>query len=223
MQRGFLCVLGMIAAVLWWPGGALAESINIDFWNARGTPSSAFGGAAGQPGTWASITSTGITSNLPGLDGSPTDVSLSLASPGALSMGTGGTSGALGALLDDNFFTSVGNSSGWTVTLSGIDPGTYDVYVYAPANTSVSTGAYTINGVPMPSLPGADPLTSFVLGTNYDVLSGLSVSGGTITLSSSDPWYVGLSGIQVVIPEPGTALLLAAGLAVLAVRRRARA
>ena len=220
MQRGFLCVLGLIAAVLMGPGGARAESINIDFSGSRGTPNSAFGGAAGQPGTWTSITSTGNTWNLPGLDGSATDVYLNLS--GFMSTtGTGGNSGALAALLDDNFLTN--DDNGWTVTLNNIDAGTYDVYVYAPGNTSVSTGAYTINGVPMSSLPGADNQTSFVLGTNYDVLSGLSVSGGTITLSSSDPLHVGLAGLQLMIPEPGTALLLAAGLAVLAGRRRARA
>ncbi len=224
MQRGILFILGLVAAVLLWSGGAFAESINIDFGPQRGFPSSSFGGAAGQPGTWANITSPGTIANLPGLNGSPTDVSQELSSAGNITTnGAGGSSGALGPLLDDNFFTQDGNDSGWTLTLSNIDAGTYDVYVYAPGNDQVSTGAYTINGVAMPSLPGADALESFALGTNYDVLSGLSVTGGTITLSSGDPSYVGLAGLQVVIPEPGTALLLAAGLALIAVRRRARA
>jgi len=131
-------------------------------------------------------------------------------------------------LLIDNFLADSGSS--WTATFSGLSNGTCDVYYYAPRHPSVSTGPFAINGTAVTSLPGN--LTFLAQGLSYDLLTSVSVTGGTMTFQSTgSSGYRGLSGVQIieqyapnVIPEPSTfviwSLLGFAGIAVGWRRRR---
>jgi hypothetical protein len=220
--RVFLLVLVLL------PGSALGESLNIDFGDVAGTLplGSDFGAASGQTGAWNTINAIGTTSGLLALDGSTTDVNLTL---GPEIVNPGGASGLLTGdlnLLMADFFFESSDADLWNVTLSGIDPGVYDVYVYAPANISAlqGTGSFTINGNPMSDIPGTG-IVNFIQGVNFEILSGLSVTEGSIAFESteSSERFLGLSGVQLVqttVPEPATGLVLASGLAALAIRRR---
>jgi hypothetical protein len=186
-------------------GHAAAEALNVDFGD-QGSATEllgpGFAGAAGQAGAWNTITAAGPTP-LAGLDGLPTDVVLTLA-PDEPVLNPDGSSAALTGdlkLLMADFFFENASDAFWSVTLTGIDPGLYDLYVYAPANLSslIATGTFTINGVSMNDLPGSAN-SAFLLGTNYAVLSGLAVQNGTLTLQSTEAStrYLGLSGLQLV-------------------------
>jgi len=202
---------------------ALAESINIDFGDGfASTLGDSFGAAADQLGRWNTIDSIGTTSPLLGLDGSATDVSLDLVGPADVGETSAWLTGDLALLMSDSFLTDLNlpAPTPWTVTLTGIDDGVYDIYVYAPSSSLIRTGPYTINGFALSDVNGS-PIASFVEGTNYGLLSGLSVTGGSIILeSTATSGSVGLAGIQLVqVPEPATTLLLVMGLALLAARR----
>ncbi len=223
----------VLLATMPWPSAALAESINIDFGDLAG-PSPLgpdFGAASGQTGAWNSITAVETTLNLVGLDGSATDLTLTLGPASVNPSGASGlVTGETGLLLSDFFFEG-SETDFWFVVIRGIDPGVYDVYVYAPANNSSQqgTGDYSINGIPMSDIPGSG-LQNFIprenmIGVpgNYDVLSDLTVTGGVIGLESNEysTRLLGLSGIQIIAaaPEPATGPLLAFALVALASRR----
>jgi hypothetical protein len=199
-------------------GQAKAELLNIDFGrlNIFGAPSNTYGAASGQTGSWNEITANGLTSNLVGLDGGATDVSLSLSSgePNGYNsppspMPTEGT-----ALMNDYFYSNGGGS--WSVNLSNLNNGVYDIYLYAPANDLVDTGPFSLNGTFYSSFPGnADPET-FVRGVDYDIFR-TTISNGTLSLQASNlPTFGGLAGMQVVeavaTPEPATWAMMGLGL-----------
>jgi hypothetical protein len=190
-------------------GHAAAESLNVDFGDQASATEllgAGFGAASGQTGSWNTISGAGATS-LVGLDGLPTDVVLTLAPPEPV-VNPDGSSAALTGdlkLLMGDFFFEDASDAFWSVTLTGIDSGAYDVYVYAPANLSsaIATGTFTIDGVAMADLPGSAN-SAFLLGTNYAVLSGLVVADGTITIQSTETStrFLGLSGLQLVPVPP---------------------
>lgn len=160
-----------------------------------------FGAAANQAGQWNNILEpiAGLTDT----SNATTSVSLNLAAD-ALHGSWPELSTDLQLLVNDNFFSFDG--SNWTVTLSGLDNGAYNVFYYGPNHPSVVTGAFTINGTGVASITG-DNNTSFVQGTNYDVLNGVSVSNGTLTLTSTDTsGYRGLSGLQLVQTSSASAV-----------------
>lgn len=186
-------------------------SFNIDFGStALTTNNSTFGAAANQPGQWNNITNLGITSNLLDAFNASTSVSLNL-----IAYTPAGFYGFpyddLQRLVVDNFYSNSG--SNWTVTLSGLDNGAYDVFYYGSFHYDVATGAFSINGTNVGSITG-DNYTSLVQGTNWDVLNNVSVTNGTLILTStSTSGYRGLSGLQIVqtssasaVPEPLTIL-----------------
>jgi hypothetical protein len=208
------------------PRTASATALNIDFGSFFGTPSSAYGASANQAGNWNEITTTG-SSNLFDLSGNAlpgTTLSLSLSSPDG--PGFYGTNGYLGpnfgltandqALVGDWFY-AYGN---WTVTLSGLQNGLYNLYVYSGNNPGTAqTGAYSVNGVTEANLIGGDndnsPLED---GVNYAIDSVL-ISNGTLSIDSSGSDYpsTGLAGLQLVpaltaTPLPATLPLFAGGL-----------
>ena len=114
-------------------------------------------------------------------------------------------------MLDDNFFASGGEN--WSLTISGLSNGLYNFYYYAPSNGSVDTGPFTVNGVAAASIAGdnSSPLTE---GLNWEVVSNVSVTNGTITVLSTDTAGIrGLAGLQLaVVPEPSAISLLALGI-----------
>jgi len=189
---------------------AQAASFNIDFGSVWPTTNNTtFGAAANQPGQWNNITTTGTTNDLKDTSNTTTSVSLSLTASAVDGVASLNTSTDLQKLVNDNFYSYPG--SNWNVTLSGLDNGAYNVFYYGASNTFVTTGAFTINGTAVASITG-DNDSSFVQGTNYGVLNGVSVSNGTLTLSSTDTTDGrGLSGLQIVsasaaVPEPLTIL-----------------
>ena len=201
-----------------------AQNFNVDFGDARGTPTSTYGAAAGQVGAWTTIAVTGSAVALKNLDGTAStgQVTLSAQYPG----GTATTrTGDQAALLDDNFFSD--QPASWSVVISGLANGRYSLYYYAPANSLVDTGAFTANGVAAANLTGSS--SGLTRGVDWQVLSGLMVSDGTLTLSETNyPGEIGLAGLQLVgvVPEPSAWVMLSfgavgAGIVVLHRRRHA--
>lgn len=190
--------------------------LNLDFGTEFSVPSSGYGAASGQAGTWNQV---GLgTSALLDATGAA-----SVASVGVAAFTDTGFAGApvddAGELLNDNFFSSGGGS--WSVSVAGLAAGDYAVFLYAPTNGVVSTGAMTVDGIAMASLPG-DSGGNLVLGTSWTGLV-LGFAGGTLEIAGGDPSASGLAGLQVVpLPEPGGAALLASGFAYVALLARRR-
>ena len=215
-----LAALGLVAV----PCPVTAQSLNINFGDYYApNVSSTFAGAAGQAGTWDWITQTGTTAALTGLGGNATGVSLSLTADVA--------DGGFGPhpftdvqdLADSNFFDFGGQGGVWSVSLTGLQSGPYDVYVYAPANIApVYTTAFTLNGTPEAGIPGDKSNgDTLIPGVSYGHYSGVSVgANGTLTLAEigTSSSASGIAGLQIVrhsvpaVPEPSVFVLLGLGL-----------
>jgi len=163
--------------------------LNIDFGAQQPDIPSGYAGAANQSGTWNKISSNS-TNNLVDIDNVSTSISLEVT---AQTLGGYTISGA--DLTSDNFYSS--NGASWKVEITGISNGIYDIYYYAPANTAVSTGSFYINSALQNSISGS---SNNVLsqGTDWDILSGVTVSNSTLTLESYSTSSVrGLAGLQI--------------------------
>jgi hypothetical protein len=115
---------------------ALPQSFNVDVNAALGTPSNAYGAAAGQAGFWNSVDPAGPTFSpapVNGLAGTGTTVTLEFNDnvPQGFSFDNPLTGGDDAALLDD--FDDVGSFSTAKVkyTFANLQNGFYDVFVYA--------------------------------------------------------------------------------------------
>jgi hypothetical protein len=97
-------------------------------------------------------------------------------------------------LLEDNFYSIDGNS--WSANLSGLVSGAYTVFLYAPSNPSVPTGAMTVGNFAVSSIPGSTGST-LIEGTSW-VSAQVTVTDGTLMISGAGASYSGLAGIQVV-------------------------
>ena len=200
-------------------------TFNIDFGVQWGTPAPSFGAAASQSGFWEAITATGTTSNLTDTGGATTSVSLTLSADDPSGNDGDGSTDAR-KLTDDNFYSGSGNS--WSISMANLSDGEYDVYLYAPTHSGVNTGTFTVNGSPVASMPGQDSDTLGPQGTDWDVVGGVSVSGGSLTIeSTSTSSFRGLAGLQLAgggspIPEPNSVALFGVGLGAIALRRRKR-
>jgi hypothetical protein len=207
--------------------GASATLVNIDFGVHVGAVGSAFGGAAGQAGTWNEISTSGPTALADTSGASLVGLALTfgagLTCYGTAACGYSGV-GPTGAsatdterLVNDNFYAAPGVS--WSFTIAGLADGLYDVYYYSPSNQLVTTGTFSINGVGEAAIDNTqlDTMT-LTLGVTHGKAAGISVTGGTMSFistgSTSD--YRGLAGLQLVsatsVPEPATFGLVALAL-----------
>ncbi len=215
------------------PTNSSATSLNIDFnqpIGGPGVPLSTFGGAAAQAGVWNGILGKdGVYSSIVDLSGNVlTGVSVDLG--GSMSItpvaNAPASLGANAALLGDYFFAPsfVPN---WTLQIKGITDGFYDVYVYAPADLSVSTSAWFFSNstTPQKHLNGSVDGT-LDLGIDFLVARTLVTGNALIMSSGVAPagFGIGLAGLQLtfvsVIPLPAALPLFLTGLAGLALFSR---
>ena len=188
-----LCSLALAASAT-----LQAGSLNIDFGSAFAPPSSSYGAAALQAGTWNWITSTGTTNNLLNLSGNPTSVSVNLTAQDITGSWDAGSTNAA-HLRASNFFSS---GAAWSVVFSNLTNGTYSLYYYALTHVALTTGNFTANGVSIPSIKGnfSDSLNQ---GTDWDVDTGIQVTNGSLVLTSDVGGYEGLAGLHFVQVEGG--------------------
>jgi len=184
----------LLALVCFAPA-AWSQGLNLDFGTSYGVPASAYGAAAGQAGNWNQV-GLGV-SGLLDLSGVASSASVNL-----VAFTAGGNTGAVPVnddelLLADNFFTGSGGT--WSVTLSGLSAGDYLVYLYAPSNAAVPSGAMTVGGTAVASIPG-DPGSALVEGTSW-VKTRVCLSGGTLAISGSAN-LSGLAGLQLAPAPP---------------------
>lgn len=206
MKRAFFALAAGCVAV-----PALGQSFNIDFnrtsGNGAGAPSATFGGAAGQAGTWNSITSaTPLTTTLVGLNGAATGVSMTRENTGTfLSRTGGGGSADYAKLIDDIIFISPGDpDTTMSISFSGLANGTYAVFSYGL--DVQSTSAQSVIGVtgstsdnPQLVGDGAPPASQFEF-LHTHALHIVDVAAGAITMTVHADPFVGngvISGIQI--------------------------
>ena len=169
-----------------------AQNLNVDFGSAHGTPSNTFGAASGQVGTWNTL-GLGTTSGLLDITGAATTVAVTVTSQTDTGSSGGSCGGDLGALLDDNFYTS---GATWSVDLSGLTNGNYSVYLYGPNHTGVETGNMVVNGVAVASISGDG--CSFIAGTTHTAIQ-VSVTNGTLSIAGTNiASFAGLGGLQLI-------------------------
>jgi hypothetical protein len=219
---GLIAVTGLFATA----APALASSLYIDFGSSSAAPSSLFGAAAGTAGVWNNVSGLGTVADLFDAFGVRTDVDVTVSAESADGTGGGGTTDAY-RLMQDNFYSTPGKT--WSVWLSGLTDGLYDVYLYEPMNMFLGTGTGAVNGQTFSNINGNFGGT-FIKGGNYLLLSDVLVTNGTLSATGGETGALsGLAGLQLVdrrpspttpVPEPGTLLLLSAGLAAAGVRRR---
>ncbi len=201
----------LLGATLLVASSAEAVVFNIDFGTSYSNPLQDYA-AVGVAGRWNWIQN-GVEKEL--YDGDYTFQ----ATPVMLTVSADdyqGSSLSTDALFSDFFYSNGGSDPSWSVAISGLSDGTYDVYYYAPHHPYAVTGDFTINGVGVSSISGASVAAgSLVKGSSWDVAQGVVVSGGTLTLQAkSMPTadFIGLAGLQIIsIPEPATYAALMGG------------
>lgn len=185
--------LSCLALVLSVAGLAAAQDINVDVGAEFGPPSTAFGGAAGQPGFWNEVGSLGAHGVLD-VSGEATSVTVTLLSESAEGW-AGDGAGDLAKLIGDNSLDCV-DPDEWKVTFDGLADGTYQVYLYAPFNNSVGTGDMMVGDTSVSEIHGAGaPLQE---GVNW-VQATVGVTGGELEIEGQegDAGCVGIAGIQL--------------------------
>ena len=112
-------------------------------------------------------------------------------------------------LLFDNLFSPSGFDEGnWSITLEGLDPAVYDVFLYRAANVGVQTGLMSVNGVVAGNLAAAPtfPVAAVRGETFTSVFTVVGESGVLSIEGAGDGALSGLAGFQVVpAPEPTSA------------------
>lgn len=218
-----------------------AGLINVDFGDKNSTNYSgvpypgAYSGAAviGADGDiWNGVATTSTATSGSGISlvdsqGQATGIQLAYACPQLMRV----TSSNWNALLDDQIGTYNTLGSSLWVTLSDLEPGVYDLYVYGGSiasngnpNTpnaktiglSVQVGDMSYGSV---TLASASTEYAFVEGANYGVFESIVVGSGDILTITGVNQLAGktaaLNGLQLVsasVPEPAPMVLVLGGL-----------
>jgi uncharacterized protein (TIGR03382 family) len=190
---------------------AHAQSFNVDFGSAgAGTPVPPTFDGEVDPGPWNNITALGTTSNLLSADSAATAASVAVTADTAVGLFDVDDSD-ISRLREDNFFSTGVNL--WQATFAGLDPGRYDVIVYAPTNPNVPTGSFTVNGVAVSSFQGSNTAT-LTEGTDWKRVAGVVVTGSGILamVNTAKPGSLaGLAGAQIVYQGPQIAQVTSVG------------
>lgn len=171
----------------------LNMAFNLDFGGFfTGLPDT-FGAAAGLTGTWVDVPY-GTSSALVNTLGTATSVSIELNGMGDAFHPHSSTESILLRDAVVNPATHSNPPVGFSAALSSLQDGEYEVHYYFYHTAS----GMTMNEIAMNDLAGgsADGLTA--QGTNWDVVTGVTVTGGTLTIMDDGAGFEGLSGIQVV-------------------------
>jgi len=195
MARRFVMVMVLGTATFAAPA-LHAQSLNIDLGTVEVAPSSSFGAAAGQAGTWSKL-GLGTTNALPDLTGAATSVAATVTADTSTGYDNSCT-GDLGHLVNDNIYAEGGT---WTVTLTGLAPGEYTVYLYEPTNPAVVTGNMTVNGTPLAGI--TDHACALTAGQTYTTATATVTGTLTITGDSAGTpdGFAGLAGLQLVLTQ----------------------
>lgn len=225
MQSSKSLVLGIVivACMLVTATAGQASTLYIDFGGSSAAPSSLFGAAADTAGVWNNVRDLGTVADLVDAFGMRSGVDITVSAESANGTGGGGTGDAY-RLMQDNFYSRPGQT--WSVWLSGLADGLYDVYLYEPMNIFLGTGSGSVNGVTFSNINGNFSGT-FTRGGNYLLLQDVIVTNGTLSATGGETGALsGLAGLQLVdrnpppapVPEPGTLMLLSAALCAAGIR-----
>ena len=205
-SRGAIGFVGLafLASLLALPVSAFAQAVNVSFRPLPGpVPTTAFGAAAGQGGVWNGVGSAPAgTTSLVDRDGNATSVDLYTDFNG---FSTGGAAPTDQELL----LTTYGFRTGglpWTVTLSGVEPGAYRLYLYAHSDgTPIQSGSLTVEGVPIFVIAGSfftdRPFDEQELGLSWNFIDVHVGEDGLVVIDSEGTGSgssTGLAGLQLV-------------------------
>jgi hypothetical protein len=192
---------------------ANAMSLNIDFGQQFRFPDSLnYGAAADQIGHWNQISNTGTTELLdlsglstksdvkPGIELSLTGTNVQF---GAFDMPSADDGGD--AYLLHDYFYAENLKPEWSIEISNLDIGKYDIYYYAPPNGNIATGAFSYNGNSDPGAASLDGVFSrpstLVENESWGVLKDVSIGESGLLLEflpGVESVFYGLSGLQLV-------------------------
>ncbi|MEO6710417.1 MAG: hypothetical protein ABI054_09865 [Planctomycetota bacterium] len=190
----FKTSLSALALVTILTSAASAQGFNIDIGSFNAAPSSGYGGAAGQAGTW-NLLATNASTLLTDIGGNPTAVTVTGTSPGNFAFGFNN----LGTTGDDELLMDDAHDGNITLDFAGLSNGDYDVYTYAWAPDSATYFSnVSVTGSPDPiqavggTWPGA--LAQGITHAKHRI----TVTAGTIqvicTLSSG---FTTVNGVQL--------------------------
>jgi len=208
--------LALVGALALASASAHAQSFNIDIdvtstpgvWTLA--PATGFGGAANQTGFWNAVAPSGVGPiALRGLNNALTTVSMSRSGLGGAASGFAfdntNTSGNYQFLLDDMQSINAGITE--TITISGLNPGDYEIYTYAIAidNSTLRTNVSVAgSGEGTIMVGGVTPVNSFAAGVTHSLhrrtisIFGVPGTGSlSITLSGIGIQVGSFNGLQI--------------------------
>lgn len=185
-------------------GIAAAQSFNIDINFASGTgsgaPSSTFGGAANQPGTWNSVGSLGQSAALVGLNGAATGVTVRI--DGAAVVHATDDASATGdyAKLVEDGYKLADDDAEFQIGFWGLTPGVYAIFTYADDPADGAAHSLVVHGWGELAVGGTHALNQFSVPATHAVhlVSVEDTMGYSVRTSSFSGGRGVLAGIQVV-------------------------
>jgi len=167
------------------------QALNVDFGEDYARPADDFVAASGQAGQWFEAPLGSWVLN--DIGGNVSGVGLVVGGDAVDTYSPSATPNDHESLLEDSIEGTV--SDPWSARFTGLAPGVYTVYLYAPSAYSFGTGEATIEGMMIVSLPGV---------ADSQLIEGLSWIGVDVTIDDFDLVVTGpgdsagVAGIQIV-------------------------